>query len=64
MYVPNDIIIFVSRLSEQGTGRAQVARLLRSFAKVETLSISELNDFVLNASSQVCYHRCNALYGM
>ncbi|RID48363.1 hypothetical protein BRARA_I04878 [Brassica rapa] len=41
-----------SRLSEQGTGRAQVARLLRSFAKVETLSISELNDFVLNASSQ------------
>lgn len=64
MDVPNDIVIFVSGLLEQDTGLAPVGRLLRSFAKVETLSIAELNDFVLNASSQVDYHSCDTLYGM
>ncbi|CAN6847087.1 unnamed protein product [Brassica oleracea] len=44
--------LFSSGLLEQDTGLAPVGRLLRSFAKVETLSIAELNDFVLNASSQ------------
>ncbi|CAF1855301.1 unnamed protein product [Brassica napus] len=44
--------LFSSGLLEQDTGLAPVGRLVRSFAKVETLSIAELNDFVLNASSQ------------
>ncbi|WZZ25979.1 hypothetical protein YC2023_009380 [Brassica napus] len=36
----------------QSTGLAPVAPLLKSYAKVEKLSISELNDFVLTAASQ------------
>ncbi|KAG2250110.1 hypothetical protein Bca52824_089738 [Brassica carinata] len=39
-------------LVEQSTGLAPVAPLLKSYAKVEKLSISELNDFVLTAASQ------------
>ncbi|KAF3528621.1 hypothetical protein DY000_02038504 [Brassica cretica] len=39
-------------LVQQSTGLAPVAPLLKSYAKVEKLSISELNDFVLTAASQ------------
>lgn len=56
------VVIFVCRLVEQSTGLAPVAPLLKSYAKVEKLSISELNDFVLTAASQVCYHNCDTLY--
>ncbi|XP_033133113.1 uncharacterized protein LOC103853702 [Brassica rapa] len=40
------------RLVEQDTGLPPVAPLLKSYAKVEKLSISELNDFVVTATSQ------------
>ncbi|KAL0707105.1 hypothetical protein Bca4012_073531 [Brassica carinata] len=40
------------RLVEQDTGLPPVAPLLKSYAKVEKLSITELNDFVLSAASQ------------
>ncbi|XP_033140413.1 uncharacterized protein LOC103855082 isoform X1 [Brassica rapa] len=40
------------RLVEQDTGVPPVAPLLKSYAKVEKLSITELNDFVLSAASQ------------
>lgn len=54
MGVPKDIVIFVNRLVERDTGLPPVAPLLKSYAKVEKLSISELNDFVVTATSQVC----------
>ncbi|CAN6925283.1 uncharacterized protein LOC106393717 [Brassica napus] len=40
------------RLVERDTGLPPVAPLLKSYAKVEKLSISELNDFVVTATSQ------------
>ncbi|KAG2248749.1 hypothetical protein Bca52824_088377 [Brassica carinata] len=52
MGVPKDIVIFVNRLVERDTGLPPVAPLLKSYAKVEKLSISELNDFVVTATSQ------------
>ncbi|KAJ4875272.1 Uncharacterized protein Rs2_40290 [Raphanus sativus] len=42
------------RLVAQDTGLAQAAPLLRGFAKVESLRIAELNDFVITAPSQTC----------
>ena len=53
MGVPKDIVIFVNRLVERDTGLPPVAPLLKSYAKMEKLSISELNDFVVTATSQV-----------
>uniref|UniRef100_A0A0D2ZR01 Replication factor A C-terminal domain-containing protein n=1 Tax=Brassica oleracea var. oleracea TaxID=109376 RepID=A0A0D2ZR01_BRAOL len=44
--------IFLNRLVAQDTGLAPVAPLLKTYAKVETLSIAELNDFVITAPSQ------------
>ncbi|WZZ35327.1 hypothetical protein YC2023_018728 [Brassica napus] len=52
MGVPKDIVIFVNRLVERDTGLPPVAPLLKSYAKMEKLSISELNDFVVTATSQ------------
>lgn len=49
-----NVVIVVSRLVAQDTGLAPVAPLLKTYAKVETLSIAELNDFVITAPSQVC----------
>ncbi|CAH8360231.1 unnamed protein product [Eruca vesicaria subsp. sativa] len=40
------------RLGEQETGLKPVTTLLKSYSKVEKISISELNDFVLTAASQ------------
>ncbi|CAH8383692.1 unnamed protein product [Eruca vesicaria subsp. sativa] len=40
------------RLVEHETGLQPVASLLKSYSKVEKISISELNDFVLTAASQ------------
>ncbi|CAN6892212.1 unnamed protein product [Brassica oleracea] len=45
-------IFLNSRLLAQDTGLAPVAPLLKTYAKVETLSIAELNDFVITAPSQ------------
>ncbi|XP_013613858.1 PREDICTED: uncharacterized protein LOC106320029 [Brassica oleracea var. oleracea] len=47
-----NVVIVVSRLVAQDTGLAPVAPLLKTYAKVETLSIAELNDFVITAPSQ------------
>lgn len=40
------------RLVTRDTGLAPVAPLLKSYAKVEKMSVSELNDFVVTAPSQ------------
>ncbi|KAL0864280.1 hypothetical protein Bca101_043398 [Brassica carinata] len=48
-----------NRLVEQDTGVRPAARLLRSFGKVEELSIAELNNFVLTAPSQDIDFICN-----
>ncbi|KAG2331495.1 hypothetical protein Bca52824_002675 [Brassica carinata] len=44
----------ILRLVAQDTGLARAAPLLRGHAKVESLRIAELNDFVITAPSQAC----------
>ncbi|KAG2255800.1 hypothetical protein Bca52824_075094 [Brassica carinata] len=45
---------FFYSLVEQDIGVTPAAPLLRGYAKVEVLSIAELNNFVITAPSQVC----------
>ncbi|KAG2298949.1 hypothetical protein Bca52824_035421 [Brassica carinata] len=47
-------IIKMDKLVVQDTGLAPAAPLLRGYAKVESLRIAELNDFVITAPSQAC----------
>ncbi|KAJ4897791.1 Rep_fac-A_C domain-containing protein [Raphanus sativus] len=47
------------RLVEQDTGVRPAAPLLRSYTKVESLSIAELNNFVITAPSQDIDFICN-----
>ncbi|CAN7042477.1 unnamed protein product [Brassica rapa subsp. trilocularis] len=42
----------VCRLVARDTGLPSAAPLLRSYAKVETMTMAELNAFVVNAASQ------------
>lgn len=48
-----------NRLVEQDTGVRPAAPLLRSYAKVESLSIAELNNFLITAPSQDIDFICN-----
>lgn len=45
----------LSRLVSRETGLTSAAPLLRGYAKLETLTIAELNAFISSASSQVRY---------
>ncbi|KAL0886333.1 hypothetical protein Bca101_010316 [Brassica carinata] len=48
------LFLQLCRLVVQDTGLAPAAPLLRGYAKVESLRIAELNDFVITAPSQAC----------
>lgn len=43
------------RLVTRDTGLPSVAPLLRSYAKVETMSIAELTSFIVSAATQVIF---------
>ncbi|KAL0845521.1 hypothetical protein Bca101_018767 [Brassica carinata] len=53
-HMPNMKAGSLCRLVAQDTGLARAAPLLRGHAKVESLRIAELNDFVITAPSQAC----------
>lgn len=60
----NDIVTLICRLVTRDTGLAPVAPLLKNYAKVEKMSVSELNDFVVTAPSQVGYQHYALPYWM
>lgn len=47
------LISSICRLVERDTGLPSAVPLLRSYAKVETMTIAELNRFIVTATSQV-----------
>lgn len=51
--------VYVCRLVTRDAGLAPAAPLLREIAKVEPVTISELNNFVIPAVSEVTRLRCS-----